>query len=498
MIGLLAWRNLTFKPLRSLFLLFGFSVGVAVMIVLLSIGEALLAQAKDEKLVGGGAVTVLPEGVDVEVLKTGGLGGMFFSIDHARFIHRQLLAAPRLADAVTAASPQIEGKLLYLRTADGRERPVRASADIPSLTEAVGASPQVSAGRWVDDSLDRQWRSPTMAELRAEIDHFHVPPASVRGDPSWAEWHYFNVVSPDGRRWAFVSFILAGAVGDSTRRWGGQVLVTLHEQGKPARRFTSAAPPAAIRWSTRDADIAIGRSRVTLEPDGQYRVHAVAREDGSDAPLALDLLVAPAAGAYFPGAELVSGSVSGYVVPALRAEASGAICVSGACEHFDDAQSYHDHNWGVWRGVTWEWGAARAGGYTFLYGRVQPPDSVAGEQPLIVYLVDSAGFLAVFRPRVIRYDDARITMVGGRAIHTPVSADLVDVRGDDTLRIHLDIDDAAASDTRSAGPERGEALATRQLPRPYFVQMKGTATIGGRIGGTPLAGTGTGFFETYR
>ena len=28
-------------------------------------GEALLDQAKDEKLVGGGTITVLPEGVDV-------------------------------------------------------------------------------------------------------------------------------------------------------------------------------------------------------------------------------------------------------------------------------------------------------------------------------------------------------------------------------------------------------------------------------------------------
>ena len=70
MIGLVALRNLTLKPWRSVFLLFGFSMGVAVMIVLLSIGEALLSQAKDEKLVGGGSITVLPEGVDVEVLKT--------------------------------------------------------------------------------------------------------------------------------------------------------------------------------------------------------------------------------------------------------------------------------------------------------------------------------------------------------------------------------------------------------------------------------------------
>jgi hypothetical protein len=500
MIRLLSLRNLTLKPWRSVFLLFGFSMGVAVMIVLLSIGEALLDQAKDEKLVGGGTITVLPEGVDVEVLKTGGLGGLFFSIDHARFIHQQLLAAPRMRDVAVAAAPQIEGKLVYLRTADGRELPVRASADVPSLTAAVGAAPQVVAGQWTDDTLDRRWHAPTAAELRHDIDHFHLPPLEVATDPSWAEWHYFNVVSPDRRRWAFVSFIIAGAVGDASRPWGGQVLVTLHEQGKPQRRFTSTVPASAVRFSTSDANVALGPSSVTVLADGRYRVHAVAREDGTGAPLSMDLMVSPAAGAYFPGAALTSGVVSGYVVPALRANATGSLCVSGrgTCTRYDGAQAYHDHNWGVWRGVTWEWGAARAGRYTLLYGRIEVPDSVASAQPLFVYLVDSAGFLAVFRPRTIRYDDSRMTRVSGKAIRTPASAEMVDVRGDDTLRLTLRIEDASASDTRAPLMERGDALAARRLLRPYFVQMKGTATIGGRIRGTPLAGTGAGFFETYR
>ena len=66
---------------------------------------------------------------------------------------------------------------------------------------------------------------------------------------------------------------------------------------------------------------------------------------------------------------------------------------NGKCEEYDGAQSYHDHNWGVWRGVTWEWGAARAGEYTLLYGRVQPADSAVASQPLFVYVVDSLGFL---------------------------------------------------------------------------------------------------------
>src|SRR5437763_2946400 len=143
MIGLLALRNLVLRPWRSAFLLLGYSRGVSVMIVLLSIGEALVAQARDEKLVGGGAITVLPEGIDVEVMKTGGLGGLFFSIDHARFIYRQLLAAPRLADEVSVVAPQIEEKLLYARTADGRETAVMASGEIPSRTLGVGAMPPI-------------------------------------------------------------------------------------------------------------------------------------------------------------------------------------------------------------------------------------------------------------------------------------------------------------------------------------------------------------------
>ena len=498
MIVLLARRNLTLNPWRTAFLLFGFAVGVATMIVLLSVGEALLDQAKDEKLVGGGTITVLPEGVDVEVMKTGGLGGMFFSIDHARFVHRQLLASPRNAGVVGAAAPQIEGKLLYLRTPGGREIPVRAGGDIPSLTRAVGAAPRLVAGTWDDDSLDRRWRSPTAEELRHEIDRFHLPPKEVAGDPSWGEWHYFNVVSADRSKWAFVSFIVAGDVGGDPAKWGGQVLVTLHEQGRAPRRFTSEHPSAAVRMDTSRADLRIGPSFVAVQPDGRYRAHAEVREAGSGTPLTLDLTVSPADGAYFPGAAITSGLVSGYVVPALRASASGSLCVRAACEAYRDVQSYHDHNWGVWRGVTWEWGAARAGPYTLLYGRVEPPDSVGAVQPLFVYLVDSNGFLAVFRPRAITYVDGRVTRVGGANVRTPSRGELVDVRGDDTLRIVLDIEDAAATDTRADLVERGDALAARRLPRPYFVQMKGTATISGRIRGTPLAGTGAGFFETYR
>lgn len=495
MITLLALRSLAHRPGRSLFLLLGFALGVGVMIVLLAIGEAMLTQARDERLVGGGEITVLPEGLDVEVMKTGGVGGLFFSIDNARFIYRQLLAAPRLASSVAAAAPQIDGKLLYLRTPKG-EWAVRAAGEIPSRSEAVGAVPPVTAGVWRDDGGDRRWTTPTPYELYADIDHFHEPPPDLEHPESWGEWHYFNVLSADHRRWAFISFIVGGDVRST--RWGAQVAVSLREQGARTRRFSSRAPAGKVRFSTTIPDVAIGPSTVTLLPDGRYRVHALTREDGG-ATATVDLVVTPAPRAFFPGATLASGRfTSGYAVPALRASATGTVCVSGACERFDGAQAYHDHNWGVWRGVRWEWGAARAGALTFLYGRVEPTDTTISRPPLFLYLVDSLGFRALFRPRRIDYVDARTIVVDGRPVRVPARAVMWDAHGTDTLRVELTIEDAIGTDTRTPVAERGEALAARGLSTPYFIQMKGRARIAGVVSGERLQGEGEGFFETYR
>ena len=497
MIALLALRNLVLRPWRSAFLLLGFSLGVAVMIVLLSIGEALLSQARDEKLVGGGDVTVLPEGIDVEVMKTGGLGGLFFSIDHARFIDRQLLAAPRLTSRIAAVAPQIEGKLVYARLRDGREVPVMASGEIPSRSALVGAMPGLASGAWQDDSLDREWRDPSPRELRDEIDHFHLPPADARADPTWAEWQYFNVLSPDRSKWAFISFIIGGRVPNG--QWGGQTLVTLHSQGGGSRRFVADVPSTAIRFSTSRANLTLGASGVTVLPDGAYAIHAHAREENGTGTVDVNLVIRPAPGVYFPGAGIESGGlVSGYVVPALRADATGSICVDGACQQYDQAQAYHDHNWGVWHGVTWEWGAGRAGPYTVLYGRVQSADSTVASQPLIAAVFDSLGFLTLFRPGAIVYDDSRVAMAGHTPVHVPSHATMFDARGDDTLRITLTIEDAAATDTRAPAARGQGPLSGRELAHPFFIQMKGLMRLEGRVAGKPVTGEGAGFFETYR
>jgi hypothetical protein len=490
MIWLLARRNIVDRPWRSALLLFGYALGVAVMIVLLSVGEALLVQARDEKLVGGGQITVLPEGIDVEVMKTGGLGGMFFSIDHARFIHLQLLASPRLAPSVLAVAPQIDGKLLYL-TAHGIQRPIRASGEIPSRSRAVGGATSLASGRWNDDDLDRRWRSPTRGELNHDIDRFHLPPDSGAAE-SWAEWHYFNVLSADSKRWVFITYMVAGNVPNG--RWGGQLLVTVREQGRRTRRFISNVHPERVRFSLVDANVRIGGSSVTALEDGRYMIQGDARQDGGGSALRFNFTITPEPRAYFPGATLREGeTVSGYAVAGLRAAATGTVCIDASCERFTGAQSYKDHNWGSWRGVTWEWGATRAGSFGILYGVVHAPGSDPAAAPLFLYLVDSHGFRSLFRPRRITYEDEREITVDGRRVRVPSRAVLADVRGDDTLRLELKIEDAIGTDIRRTLLERGTTLA-----RPYFIQMKGRARLTGRVGGVRIEGEGTGFFETYR
>src|SRR5687768_11192089 len=109
MITTLAFRHLVVRKRRSMFLLLGFSLGVGVMIVLLSVGQAMVDQSTDVSLVGGGELTVLPQGIDVEAMRTGGLGGMFFGIERAKFLSRQVFGGPRHESQVEVVSPVIEG-----------------------------------------------------------------------------------------------------------------------------------------------------------------------------------------------------------------------------------------------------------------------------------------------------------------------------------------------------------------------------------------------------
>ncbi len=461
MITTLAFRHLLVRKLRAVFLLLGFALGVGVMIVLLSVGEAMLDQSRDVSLIGGGEVTVLPQGIDVEAMRTGGMGGMFFGIDRARFLTRQTIGGPRQASLVQTLSPVIEGKLIYLRYGN-RTIAVRAGGEIPSRATAVGSGLDLLSGRWEDSPADSVYIDPTADRLYHELDRFHFP---TRPDSSWGEWHYFNLVTaPD--QWWYITYLVGGEVPTGT--WGGQLLITRRRPDGRYERFSWQAPSSQVELDTSAADLRIGESTVR-QRDGIY--HLKARVPGKDGEVIIDLELAPVPNRYFPPVELREEDfLSGYVVPALDAKASGKICVAGRCSSFTRVPAYHDHNWGVWRDVTWEWGAARGSRLSLLYGGVYGPE----RGPFFLTLVDSLGVKQVLRFTGIHYQGAppkRFSLVGTREV--------------DTVRIDVQVDDVLATEMRASKLRR------------TFLQMRGRFSLAGRVAGEAVADSGTGFFETY-
>lgn len=477
----LAFRHLLVRKLRSVFLLLGFSLGVGVMIVLLSVGEAMLDQSRDVSLVGGGEVTVLPQGIDIEAMRTGGAGGMFFGIDRARFLTRQILGGPRQQALVQAVSPSIEGKLLYLRRGN-RTVVVRAGAEIPSRARAVGVGLDVRSGRWNDSPADSVYVAPTAHRLYHELDRFHLPP---RPDSSWGEWHYFNLITaPD--EWWYITYLVGGEV--PAGKWGGQVLITRRRAGGLYQRFSLQAPSSKVEFDTAGADLTISGNSVR-QRDGIYYLRA--RAQGKGGEVKIDVTLVPTPNRYFPPVELRDdGFLSGYAVPALDARAAGKICAGGQCKSFTGAPAYHDHNWGVWRDVTWEWGSGRGTRLNLLYGGIYGPEQGTAVErseastPFFLTLVDSLGVKQVLRFNRIRYQGAR-PVSGSRRFTAPTRFSLIGTREADTVRLNVQVGDVLATEMRATEFRR------------VFLQMRGRFSLTGRVAGEIVADSGTGFFETY-
>jgi hypothetical protein len=181
---------------------------------------------------------------------------------------------------------------------------------------------------------------------------------------------------------------------------------------------------------------------------------------------------------------------SGYVVPALVGSGSGRICLGRQCTTFTDSPAYHDHNWGIWRDVTWEWGAARGEKMSLLYGGVYGPSSRADHgtanlgAPFFLTMVDSLGVKQVLR--FTRVDYQGWQRAGGMSgARSPQRFTLVASRGLDTLHLNVRVLDALGTSMGASGFRR------------LFLQMRGEFVTSGRVLGEIVADSGTGFFETY-
>ena len=88
-------------------------------------------------------------------------------------------------------------------------------------------------------------------------------------------------------------------------------------------------------FDTTRADLDIGPSSVR-QREGIYTLHATAHGEAGDATI--DLTIHPVSNLYFPAVELREQALlSGYVVPALAASASGRICIGSRCRAFAQA-----------------------------------------------------------------------------------------------------------------------------------------------------------------
>jgi beta-lactamase class A len=314
--------------------------------------------------------------------------------------------------------------------------------------------------------------APGDSALRAEIDRFHLPTGPSARDSTWAEWHYFNILSPDGSYWLYLTYLVGGSLEDEA--WGGQILANLVWMDGTERRFEDRFEADDVRFSTDRPDLDLAESSVRLLSDGSYRLSArVPAADGRDDTLSIDLALQPAPRRYLPPVDVSPGGfTSGYVVPVLDGASSGSLCIDGSCRELSDAASYHDHNWGVWRSVTWDWGFARAGDLSILYGGVKRDASGGGR---FLFVVDSLGLRGVLPIREIEYEWSEQGV--------PEGFRLLADRGSDSLAIRATVAHLRTTPREEDGAD--------------FHQMRGPADVSGFLLGEPISERGAGFFETW-
>ena len=471
MIGRLAVRSLTAHPLRSAVLAAGFGFGVAVMAILLGVAQIVLEQSRAPALVGGGDVLIrLSEEVPGRLVMAGAL------------------QSDALRPRIKAAAPTHTSTLFLLH--NGRATRVQARGGIPSLERALGDEETAGIAEWRDSADDVEWTQNTPDKVLRYVDRFHAVPDVPEWSDSWAEWLYFNGRGPGGR------FYLTFLVGPPTKNGDGRRSAGVRlqlDRGNGVETF-SASQPITDAEALQAPDLTIGESYVRLE-GMRYRVHLDLTGAGGRR-VSGDLTLEASAGRLVPPLELTGtrGWRSGYVVPVMSGQLGGSLDIrsqipnpkaqsGGGRIDFSGGTGYHDHNWGFWQGVSWQWGQVQQDDLSLLYGRVFPPPNAADASRI-------PGFIGVLGPdgplgyatnvTITETDDdrgePRIILVRGRGTG---------------LEIELRFEVESAEITRAGS---SSALSSGL----DFLQMRGTYIVNGRIGDRSISFSAPGSAETFR
>lgn len=468
MIGRLAVRSLSAHPIRSAVLAAGFGVGVGVMAILLGVAEIVLDQSRAPALQGGGDVLIsLAPQMPARLLLAG------------------TLQSDALRPRIRAAAPSHRSSLYLLQ--DGRGTRVRARAGIPSLERAL-ADPETSAiAAWRDSAEDVTWITGTPGELLKSIDRFHPVPDVPAWAGSWAEWLYFNGRAGDVR---FYLTFLVGPRLENGRRAAGVRLQL--DRGNGVETF-SGSESITDAEALRAPDLTIGSSSVRL--DGmRYRIHLDLRS-GTGQRAQGDVILEASPGRLIPPLEIAGagGWRTGYVVPVMSGGLTGTIDVNGAQVSLAGGTGYHDHNWGFWKGVSWQWGQVQHEDMSILYGRVFPPREAAdpGRLPVFVGVLGPdgpIGYASTVGP-ISHTMTVTITETDG-ARGQPRRISVLASGGSFNLQLQFDVESAVT--TRAAG-SAGPLSSGLD-----FLQLRGTYTVTGHAGTRALNFTAPGSAETFR
>ncbi len=455
-------RSLAARPVRSAVLAIGFGLGVGVMAVLLGVGDIILVQARSPALVGGGDVR---------------LGSASGRIANGRFVLYQLRPGGPFGSEVRALAPTVR-ETMFLRH-DARSVPVAVRGSIPSADRAIGDGEIASAREWTDTAADREWLETDASSVLRGIDRFHPVPDVPSRSASWAEWLYFNGITSGGR---FYLTFLAGPVESTGSR---TVVVRLQfERAGVMTAYSERASVGAAALVEQAPDLTVGPSSVRLV-GSEYRIHLDLPSETDRTRATGDIVVHADPDRSVPPFVLegAGGWVSGYTVPVTSGTLDGRLRIGSAAVDLAHGTAYHDHNWGFWEGVSWQWGQVQHDGVSFVYGRVRPPADAADPQHV-------PGFLAVLGPSgpLAFSTDATIEETNAPNSNKPARI-VVHAIGDAlTATLNLAIDQTAITPMRRGGV--GDAL--------QFLQMRAQYDVNVHVGEREYKFSAPGSAETFR
>jgi hypothetical protein len=482
-------KGLRFRPARTLFLLLGFAVGVMVMTVLLSVGSAVLNQAEDEDLTGGGDIVLLPAGIDVNVLKTGGVTAMNFDIPNARYLTRELLTTRRMP-AVRNVSPELTRTYATL-THNGKEQLVRVDGVLPGRFNSLWSAFPAALGADAKTTRnEKDYTDPDFIQNIEKIDAFHTP--QIDSSQTWAEWHYFNYHDDAGRS-LYVSINALAFEGDiaASGYSRGMVLCQYVDESGKRTRMVNVLPGREIAASTLSPDLTVGLNVVRWE-GGSYTV-SVSTTDSTGASITADLTLEARPHQYVPPVTPMGQKAAfGYVVPVVRGHMTGHLRIGGKSIDLDGI-GYHDHNWGHFRDAVWDWGVVHlTNDMSILYGRFASSARELVHQPVLFALFDKDG------PRPFQLTSSyqvEWSQAPSDSISEPRAIMLHARVGQDPLDLKIDVSRRVESET---GAGKQGLFRAEPGARSFFIQMEGAARLTGSIDRKKINFTGHAFSETFR